>query len=78
MTDDFDSEVGKWFDELEGRLAPAGRLTPSGPDEEAATEPRQLSEPEPDQELMGPARRQPQLVEHKREPVRSEALVDVE
>ena len=38
MTDDFDREVDEWFDELEERLAPAGRHTPPDPDDEGATE----------------------------------------
>ena len=35
MADDFERKVDKWFDELEGQLAPAGRITPAGPDDES-------------------------------------------
>ena len=34
MTGDFDREVDEWFEELESRLAPAGRITPLGPAED--------------------------------------------
>ncbi len=39
MPDNFDREVDEWFDELEGQLAPAGRITPAGPDDERGTGP---------------------------------------
>ena len=39
MPDNFDREVDEWFDELEGQLAPAGRITPVGPDDERPTGP---------------------------------------
>ena len=29
MADDFDHDVEQWFDDLEGQLAPAGRVTPA-------------------------------------------------
>lgn len=31
MADDFDLDVEQWFDNLEGQLAPAGRVTPARP-----------------------------------------------
>ncbi len=39
MPDNFDREVDEWFDELEGKLAPAGRITPASPDDERPTGP---------------------------------------
>jgi len=39
VPDNFDREVDEWFDELEGQLAPAGRITPVGPDDERPTGP---------------------------------------
>ena len=39
VPDNFEQEVDEWFDELEGQLAPAGRITPPGPNDERQTEP---------------------------------------
>ena len=39
MADNFDREVDEWFEQLEGRLAPAGRITPAGPDDDGPTGP---------------------------------------
>ena len=34
MADDFDDDVEQWFDDLEGSLAPGGRVTPARPEDE--------------------------------------------
>ena len=104
MADNFDREVDEWFEQLEGQLAPAGRITPAGPDDDGPTgtgrpilshpsrlaaahegmsglqgmpEPETTPESGADNERPDLARRETQLVQQKRELVRTEALVDV-
>ena len=102
MQDDFDREVDEWFDDLEGQLAPAGRITPhdddgpgsagrpvlshpstlaphrsSVPGLRRGLAPQPVPESEPDPEMVGLVRREVQLADHRRELVRTEALVAV-
>ena len=39
VPDNFDREVDEWFEKLEAQLAPAGRITPAGPEDEGQTGP---------------------------------------
>ena len=39
MPDNFDREVDEWFEKLEAQLAPVGRITPAGPEDEGQTGP---------------------------------------
>ncbi len=85
VTDDFDRDLDKWLDDTEGRLAPVGRQTPQVPDDDVVTEeadhltshPATLAALEPGQESVGLVRREAQLVAHRHELVRTEALVTV-
>jgi len=82
---DFDRDLDNWLDDLEGRLAPAGRQTPQVAEVVAAktADPqlgdpstRALSEPAPG-EAVGLVRREAELVFQGRELVRTEALVTI-